>query len=54
MGGLRYVHRGPLNANVILVTVGAAAPYFYGGDGGKLAPRSLAPSVLPERTYFSK
>ena len=51
---LRYVHRGPLNANVILVTVGAAAPYFYGGDGGKLAPRSLAPSVLPERTYFSK
>ena len=34
---LRYVHRGPLNANITLVRVGAAAPYFYGGDDGKYA-----------------
>ncbi len=34
---LRYVHRGPLNANVTLVRAGAAAPYFYGGDLGKYA-----------------
>jgi endonuclease YncB( thermonuclease family) len=39
---LRYVHRGPLNANVILVTAGAAAPYFYGGDAGKYALRLLS------------
>ena len=34
---LRYVHRGPLNVNVTLVRVGAAAPYFYGGDLGRYA-----------------
>jgi endonuclease YncB( thermonuclease family) len=39
---LRYVHRGPLNANVTLVRVGAAAPYFYGGDLGKYALTLLA------------
>jgi micrococcal nuclease len=39
---LRYVHRGPLNVNLILVRVGAAAPYFYGGDTGKYALRLLS------------
>jgi micrococcal nuclease len=39
---LRYVHRGPLNANTALVRGGAAAPYFYGGDLGKYASRLLA------------
>ena len=39
---LRYVHRGPLNANVTLVRVGAAAPYFYGGDEGKYALELLS------------
>jgi micrococcal nuclease len=39
---LRYVHRGPMNANVLMVKAGAAAPYFYGGDLGKYAPRLLA------------
>ncbi len=39
---LRYVHRGPLNANVTLVRVGAAAPYFYSGDRGKYALTLLA------------
>jgi micrococcal nuclease len=39
---LRYVHRGPLNANVTLVRMGAAAPYFYGGDLGKYAFRLLS------------
>ena len=39
---LRYVHRGPLNANTTLVRGGAAAPYFYGGDLGKYASRLLA------------
>jgi micrococcal nuclease len=34
---LRYVHRGPLNVNVVMVTAGAAAPYFYAGDEGKYA-----------------
>ncbi len=39
---LRYVHRGPLNANTTLVRAGAAAPYFYGGDLGKYALRLLS------------
>jgi micrococcal nuclease len=39
---LRYVHRGPLNANVLLVRAGAAAPYFYGRELGKYALRMLA------------
>ncbi len=39
---LRYVHRGSLNVNLQLVTRGAAAPYFYGGDRGKYASRLLA------------
>jgi micrococcal nuclease len=39
---LRYVHRGPLNANLTLVRVGAAAPYFYGGDWGRYASRLLS------------
>ena len=39
---LRYVHRGPLNANVLLVRAGAASPYFYGRDLGKYALRMLA------------
>lgn len=42
---LRYVHRGPLNANVTLVRVGAAAPYFYGGDLGKYASRLLSDAL---------
>jgi endonuclease YncB( thermonuclease family) len=39
---LRYVYRGPLNANITLVRMGAAAPYFYGGDLGKYALRLLS------------
>lgn len=39
---LRYVRRGPLNANVILVRAGAAAPYFYGGDQGEYALQLLS------------
>jgi endonuclease YncB( thermonuclease family) len=38
---LGYVHRGTMNVNVALVRVGAAAPYFYGGDKGKYATRLL-------------
>ena len=39
---LRYVHRGSTNVNLQLVKRGAAAPYFYGGDLGKYAPRLLS------------
>jgi micrococcal nuclease len=39
---LRYVHRGGRNVNLELVRVGAAAPYFYGGDRGRYADRLLA------------
>ena len=39
---LRYVHRGSVNVNVVLVRAGAAAPYFYGNDRGKYASRLLA------------
>lgn len=39
---LRYIHRGSTNVNVRLVSLGAAAPYFYGGDLGRYAPRLLA------------
>lgn len=46
---LRYVHRGPLNANVLLVKAGAAAPYFYGGDLGKYALRLLADAQKAKR-----
>ena len=46
---LRYVHRGPLNANVLLVKAGAAAPYFYGGDLGKYALRLLAEAQKAKR-----
>jgi micrococcal nuclease len=46
---LRYVHRGPLNANVLLVRAGAAAPYFYGGDLGKYAPTLLADAQKAKR-----
>ena len=38
---LRYVHRGPLNANVLLVACGAASPYFYGATR-QVRPRMLA------------
>jgi endonuclease YncB( thermonuclease family) len=38
---LRYVRRGALNVNVELVRVGAAAPYFFGGDRGRYADRLL-------------
>jgi micrococcal nuclease len=38
---LRYIHRGPLNINVQLVKLGAAAPYFYDGDRGKYAGELL-------------
>jgi micrococcal nuclease len=46
---LRYVHRGPLNANVLMVRAGAAAPYFYGGDVGKYALRLLADAQKAKR-----
>jgi endonuclease YncB( thermonuclease family) len=46
---LRYVHRGPLNANVLMVKAGAAAPYFYGGDLGKYALRLLADAQKARR-----
>lgn len=39
---LRYVHRGTMNVNVALVRLGAAAPYFYGGDRGRYASRLMA------------
>ena len=43
---LRYVHRGPLNANTTLVRGGAAAPYFYGATS---ASTPLACSRTPRR-----
>jgi micrococcal nuclease len=46
---LRYVHRGPLNANVLMVRAGAAAPYFYGGDLGKYALRLLVDAQKAKR-----
>jgi micrococcal nuclease len=46
---LRYVHRGPLNVNLVLVTAGAAAPYFYGHDQGKYAARLLAEAEKARR-----
>jgi micrococcal nuclease len=46
---LRYVHRGPLNVNVVLVTAGAAAPYFYGYDEGKYALRLMAEAQKAKR-----
>lgn len=39
---LRYLRVGAVNVNVELVRRGAAAPYFYGGDRGRYAPRLLA------------
>ena len=39
---LRYIHRGPLNVNLLLVKRGDAAPYFYDGDRGKYAFELLA------------
>jgi endonuclease YncB( thermonuclease family) len=39
---LRYIHRGSTNVNVRLVSLGAAAPYFYGGDLGRYSLRLLA------------
>ena len=39
---LRYIHHGPLNVNVVMVTAGAAVPYFYGHDEGKYASRLMA------------
>jgi endonuclease YncB( thermonuclease family) len=39
---LRYAHRGGTNVNLELVRMGAAAPYFYGGDRGRYASRLLA------------
>lgn len=39
---LRYVHRGSLNVNVVMVASGAAAPYFYGNDEGRYAARLMA------------
>jgi micrococcal nuclease len=39
---LRYVHRGPLNVNLVMVSAGAAAPYFYSYDEGKYALRLMA------------
>jgi micrococcal nuclease len=46
---LRYVHRGPLNANVLMVRAGAAAPYFYGSDLGKYALRLLSDAQKAKR-----
>ena len=39
---LRYAFVGATNVNVELVDVGAAAPYFYRGERGRLARRLLA------------
>jgi endonuclease YncB( thermonuclease family) len=39
---LRYVHRGALNVNVLMVRNGAAAPYFYGRGLGRYATRLLS------------
>jgi micrococcal nuclease len=39
---LRYLWRGSTNVNLALVSQGAAAPYFYGGDRGRYAGRLLS------------
>ena len=38
---LRYVHRGPVNANLELVRRGAATAWFYGGARGRYADALL-------------
>jgi nuclease-like protein len=38
---LRYVRRGSANVNLELVSIGAAAPYFYRGERGRYASRLL-------------
>ena len=39
---LRYAHTATTNLNIELVRHGAAAPYFYRGEQGRLAARLLA------------
>ena len=39
---LRYIHRGPINVDVQLVKLGAAAPYFFEGERGRYAFELLA------------
>ena len=39
---LRYAHTSKANLNLELVRLGAAAPYFYRGERGRLAERLLA------------
>jgi endonuclease YncB( thermonuclease family) len=39
---LRYVEQGTIEVNLALVETGAAAPYFFRGDRGRLAGRLLA------------
>lgn len=39
---LRYVRRAGMNVNVELVRLGAAAPYFYGGERGRYAARLMS------------
>jgi endonuclease YncB( thermonuclease family) len=46
---LRYVFRGSLNLNLWLVQVGAAAPWFYGGDRGRYATALLAAARAAKR-----
>ena len=47
---LRYVRRGGVHVNLVLVRRGAAAPYFYRGEEGRYAGRLLgAARVARER-----
>jgi micrococcal nuclease len=45
---LRYVHARGVNVNLELVRLGAATPYFYGGDRGRYA-RSLLDALVAAR-----
>jgi endonuclease YncB( thermonuclease family) len=47
---LRYVYRNGANANIQMVRLGAAAPYFYRGERGRYAARLMAAAVSARAT----
>ena len=47
---LRYVYRNGVNANIQMVRVGAAAPYFYRGERGRYAGRLMAAALSARAT----
>lgn len=47
---LRYIHRGSTNVNLRLVSLGAAAPYFYRGDLGRYSVQLLAEAKKAKAT----